>query len=117
MSQLGKKHVDVLVSGGGIVGAVFVSKLMKLVNSQRLSIGIIDTKEPPLMQECLDRLSPDVRVYALSPSSISTLQSIDAWNSIATYNSDIHKFKNGRSQPFYNMQVWEGNRTFHHFLI
>jgi len=116
MSQVGR-HVDVLVSGGGIVGSVFASKLMKLLGSQRLSIGIIDTKEPPIMQECLDRLSPDVRVYALSPSSIATLKSIDAWDSIANFTSDTNKFHNGRSQPFYNMQVWEGNRTFHHFLI
>lgn len=114
MSHLGTKHLDVLVSGGGIVGAVFVSKLMKLVNSQRLSIGIIDTKEPPVLQECLDRLGPDVRVYALSPSSVATLQSIDAWDSIANFTPDTNKLKNGRSQPFYNMQVWEGNHSFIH---
>ena len=91
---------DVLVSGGGVVGAAFVSNFLRLVgaSSDKLRIGIVDTRAPPTLESCLAREHPDLRVYALSPHSISLLQDIGAWKYIE---------EAGRRHSYDKMQVWD----------
>lgn len=93
------KHFDVLINGGGIVGAVFASSLLKeLGPGSNIKIGIIDPRKPPSLKSCLDRTVPDVRVYAMAPKSIQILDKIDSWKLIAP-----------RSQAYDSMQVWESS--------
>ena len=66
------------------MGAAFVSNFLRLVgsSSDKLRIGIVDTRAPPSLESCLEREHPDLRVYALSPHSISLLKDIGAWKYI-----------------------------------
>ena len=86
---------DVLIGGGGIVGATVAARLLSQSSGQ-LKIGIVENRPPPSISTCLDRPTPDIRVYALSLKSINFLQEIDAW-----------KYIYSRSQPYESMQVWE----------
>lgn len=89
---------DILVAGGGIVGAAFVSEVLNNTSKDRLKIGIVDVRAPPSLSSCTERLVPDLRVYALSPQSIELLRKNHAWKHIE-----------GRSQPYTHMQVWESD--------
>ena len=93
----GSGQYDVLINGGGIVGAVFAVSLLRQVGkSSGLRIGIVDPRPPPSLESCLARATPDVRVYAMSPRSIETLEAVGAWKHVVA-----------RSQPYDSMQVWE----------
>ena len=93
------KSFDVLINGGGIVGAVFASSLLrKAGKGSGLKVGIIDPRKPPLLQSCLEKATPDVRVYALAPRSIGILDSIGSWKHIFS-----------RSQAYDSMQVWDAS--------
>ena len=95
------RFYDILVCGGGVVGSAFVSSLLhklrdnKSLDSASLSIAIVDFShsEPNISASP----TPQLRVYALSPTSIETLKRMDAWSLIEP-----------RSQPYWSMQVWEG---------
>ncbi len=84
---------DVLISGGGVVGAAFAADLLNQTKS-KCKIGIIENKPPAELK--LEKSLPDIRVYALSPKSIDLLDKIGAWKYIKT-----------RSHPYTEMQVWE----------
>ena len=91
------RHYDVLINGGGIVGAAFAAALLKEVGpGSALKIGIVEPRKPSSLQECADRPTPDIRVYAMSPKSTQILDSFGSWKHIAP-----------RSQPYDSMQVWE----------
>jgi len=89
---------DIIVSGGSIVGSAFVSKIMQSEETSNLRIGIVDMIHAPLLESCLKKGndSIDIRVYALSPSSISFLDDIGAWKHIEP-----------RSQSYSEMQIWD----------
>jgi len=90
---------DVLVNGGGVVGAAFAVSLLREVGpGSKLRIGIVEPRKPPTLASCTAREGPDVRVYAMSPRSIETLAAIDSWKHVAA-----------RSQAYDSMQVWESN--------
>jgi len=94
-----KQHYDILVNGGGIVGAAFVCELLHILknpSSSSLKIAILDPRPPPSLDECLSRTSPDLRVYALAPATVALLKKIGAW-----------KYVEKRSQPYNAMHVWE----------
>ena len=95
-----EKHVqkwdyDVVVAGGNIIGASFVANLCKLTGNS-LKICLIDNKPPVSVAVCNERVVPDARTYALSPTSISYLQQLNVWNNIKI-----------RSQTYKSMQIWE----------
>eukprot|EP01041_Mallomonas_annulata_P008757 gene8757-18115_t len=99
-SSFREHHVwdyDIIVAGGGVVGAAITAKLLKTLQGS-LRIAIVDTKPPSVLSHCLEKVKPDARVYALSPSSVSLLDDIGAW-----------KYINERSKKFTNMQVWESH--------
>lgn len=93
---------DVLILGGGIVGASLACRLAEtLARSYGLKIGLLESGPPPLLASCLapDRL-PDPRVYALAPASVAFLESVGAWQLIGD-----------RRQEYQYMQVWEGGAS------
>ena len=91
------QHYDVLINGGGIVGAVFAADLLRALGpGSKIKIGIVDPRKPPTLESCVARTSPDLRVYAMSPKSVEILDSIGSWKHISP-----------RSQPYDAMQVWE----------
>ena len=87
---------DILIAGGGIVGAAFAAKVASASSRGRLRIGIVDVRAPPALATCLAKPTPDLRTYALSPQSVSFLSSIGAWE---------HVDAAGRHQPYSHMQV------------
>lgn len=84
---------DVVINGGGVVGAALAADLL-LKSRGNCKIAII---EPQQVKELkVVRSLPEVRVYALAPQSINFLKSIGAWELIQQ-----------RSHPYTEMQVWE----------
>jgi hypothetical protein len=86
---------DVVISGGGVVGAAFAASLLNKT-SGKCKIAIIENK-PPLELKT-EKSLPDIRVYALSPKSIQFLQQTGAWKHVQV-----------RSHPYEQMQIWESN--------
>mmetsp|Transcript_5649 Transcript_5649/g.5806 ORF Transcript_5649/g.5806 Transcript_5649/m.5806 type:complete len:594 (-) Transcript_5649:49-1830(-) len=86
---------DIIINGGGITGVTFAAKILQKT-SNKLKIGIVDGRPPPTLASILDKKQPDIRVYALNPTSIKILKGLDAWPYIEQ-----------RTQPYQNMQVWE----------
>ena len=89
---------DIVIAGGGIVGAAFAAKILSTTSKNGLKLAIVDMKGPPSLESCTSRATPDVRVYALSPQSIAFLKDIRAWQHVEAC---------GRSQPYAHMQVSE----------
>ena len=87
---------DILISGGGVVGASLCASLLSNESMKGLKIGIVDLKAPKLSLETQNQEKPHLQVYALSPATISFLKKVGAW-------SGIEK----RSQSYNEMQVWE----------
>ena len=77
------------------MGATFVADLVQKYNNT-LRICIIDQRSPPNYDDCILKQSPDLRTYALSPSSISYLKELNIWPLIEP-----------RSHPYTSMKIWE----------
>jgi hypothetical protein len=85
---------DVLICGGGVVGAALAADVLQRTKGT-CNVGIVELL-PPKSNIKTQRDPPDVRVYALSPSSIQVLDRIGAW-----------KYISDRSHPYNRMQIWE----------
>lgn len=81
--------VDVIVVGGGVVGASLALGLLKA--SYR--VALIDRKQPSSWQ--IER--PDLRVYALAPDSIALLEGLRIWPQV----------QRRRVQDYRRMCVWD----------
>ncbi|MCW7555277.1 FAD-dependent monooxygenase [Endozoicomonas gorgoniicola] len=87
---MSKKHYDVLVVGGGMVGAALAAAL----GLHGITVAIFDQKMPePFSAEAL----PDIRVSALSQASEALLQKVGAWS----------RMQSMRMCPYRKMAVWE----------
>ena len=84
------QHFDVLVVGGGMVGAA----LAVAVGQQGLSVAVFDHTLP---EEFSDTSPPSLRVSALSAASEYILRNLGAWDHISP----------ARVCPFRRMAVWE----------
>lgn len=94
LSTVSKWDHDLLICGGGVVGAALAADVLQRTKGT-CNVGIIELSPPKTsIKTSVD--PPDVRVYALSPNSIQILERIGAWKYIAE-----------RSHPYTNMQVWE----------
>ncbi|MCO5567035.1 hypothetical protein L7F22_020718 [Adiantum nelumboides] len=94
-----KDEFDVVIIGGGMVGAAVCCGLATNRLTSSLRVAIIDGK--PLTEGLhtspKTNTVPDLRVSALTPSTINFLEEVDAWKYISS----------SRHAPFDTMQVWD----------
>jgi 2-octaprenylphenol hydroxylase len=81
--------VDVLVVGGGVVGAALALALAR----ERIEVGLVEARVP----EAFDADTVDLRVFALAPASVALLDRLGAWSRVLAM----------RACPYRTMRVWE----------
>src|SRR5579863_5244681 len=77
MHFMGKRgHFDVVIVGGGLVGAAFAAAL----GDAALDVALIETRAPraPAGRDA----DWDARVYAISPASRQFLSMLGAWDAL-----------------------------------
>ena len=85
-----EQHFDVLVVGGGMVGAAVATAL----GMQGISVGVFDRLAPSPMEK---NALPELRVSALSHGSEQILRQLGAWPFMSSL----------RMCPYRRMAVWE----------
>jgi 2-polyprenylphenol 6-hydroxylase len=93
------QHYDVIIVGGGMVGATLAAALSE---QQSLNIALIEARE---VSPLLDTDKPDLRVSALTQASEILLKNLAIWPLL----------KENRISPFSNMKVWETQSSLLHF--
>lgn len=92
----GKNEVyDVIISGGGMVGAAMTCSLGMDPNLEGKKILLLEAGNKKVMDKVPDTYS--TRVSSISPGSATLLSSIGAWEHIT----------NMRCKPYNKMQVWD----------
>lgn len=87
MSRRGQ--VDVVVVGGGVVGAACALTLARL----GLEVALVEGREPAPWSAS----HPDLRVFAFAPDNAGLLERANVWSSILA----------ARTQPYRRMRVWD----------
>ena len=87
MNRRGQK--DVIVVGGGVVGAACAALLARM----GLDVALVEGREPARWSA----QQPDLRVYAIAPDSAALLDQAGAWESI----------RNARAHAYRRMRVWD----------
>ncbi len=82
-------QLDVVVVGGGVVGAAMALALLR--DGRR--VALIESREPAAWQSD----SPDLRVYAIAPDSLALLDDLDVGPALRA----------ARVQPYRRMRVWD----------
>ena len=82
-------QLDVVVVGGGVVGAAMALALLR--DGRR--VALIESREPAAWQS----ESPDLRVYAIAPDNLALLDDLDI-------GPALHA---ARVQPYRRMRVWD----------
>ncbi|MEO8366141.1 MAG: UbiH/UbiF family hydroxylase [Pseudoxanthomonas sp.] len=82
---------DIVVVGGGVVGAACALALAKL----GLEVALVEGREP--MRWSVD--APDLRVYAFAPDNAALLDTLGVWDPVRT----------ARAQPYRRMRVWDAS--------
>lgn len=91
MSRRGRADIsDVVVVGGGIVGAAAALGMAK----QGMSVQLVEPRRPERWDA---ERAPDLRVYAISPASQALLERLDVWSPI----------QSRRAQAYRHMEVWD----------
>ena len=85
-----KSDFDIVIVGGGVVGAALACAL----KGSQLSIALLDAQAPAAFDPKADM---DLRVFALSRASRRILESVGAWEAIAA----------ARVSPYRDMHVWD----------
>ncbi|RMH88691.1 FAD-dependent oxidoreductase [Lysobacter pythonis] len=80
---------DVVVAGGGVVGATAALALAKA----GLTVALVESGA----RARWSRQDPDPRVFAFAPDNAALLDGLGVWNEIAT----------ARAQPYRHMRVWD----------
>ena len=83
------KH-DVVVAGGGIVGAATALALHR----RGFDVALVERTAPP---PAFDPAVWDPRVYAISPGSVRFLESLAVWRAVAEM----------RVSPYLRMEIWD----------
>ncbi|MFO0030148.1 MAG: UbiH/UbiF family hydroxylase, partial [Pseudomonadota bacterium] len=86
---MSERPVDVLVAGGGAVGAALGLALAR----ERFDVVLVDGRAPA----AFDTADVDLRVFAVSPASAALLTRLGAWDRVAAL----------RVSPYRRMRVWE----------
>lgn len=93
-----KEEYDVVIIGGGMVGAAVCCGLASNTLTHSLRVAIIDSNP---MNGSVQRMPrdaiPDSRVSAITPTTVAFLKGIDVWKDV----------KKCRHAPFDSMQVWD----------
>ncbi|WP_241574136.1 3-demethoxyubiquinol 3-hydroxylase [Rosenbergiella nectarea] len=84
------EHFDVVINGGGMVGAALACGLRQ----QNFSVAVIDRHEP---EPYSPTSQPDVRISAISRTSVALLEEIGAWSEIQAR----------RCAPYRQLETWE----------
>jgi len=92
-------HYDVIIVGGGMVGS---SLAVALADNSSLSIAVIETQMPAVIQE-FDK--PDIRVSALTQASETLFKNLNIWQQLIP----------NRISQFTDMEVWETQSSTLHF--
>lgn len=83
------RRVDVVVVGGGVVGAACALALARL----ELDVVLVEAAEPSAWSAA----SPDLRVYAFAPDNAALLDTLGVWPQVRA----------ARVQPYRHMRVWD----------
>jgi ubiquinone biosynthesis UbiH/UbiF/VisC/COQ6 family hydroxylase len=89
------KSFDILVVGGGMVGAALACALASTPITSKQKIAVIESAPPPKLEK-ISKL-PELRVSAINSSSVELFKAIGAWNSM----------EETRVAPYYKMEVWD----------
>jgi 2-octaprenyl-3-methyl-6-methoxy-1,4-benzoquinol hydroxylase len=84
-----RARTDVVIVGGGVVGATCALALA----DAGLSVAVVEGHEPASWQAA----QPDLRVFAFAADNVQLLQRLGVWESITR----------GRAHPYRRMQVWD----------
>lgn len=90
VNKTAKAEFDVLVIGGGMVGAV----LSVALDQAGFRVGLVEAERPPAFDATGDY---DLRVSAISPASRTLLENLELWPNIAQ----------ARISPYRGMRVWD----------
>jgi len=82
-------RMDVVVAGGGVVGAACALALSRA----GLEVALVEPRPAPRWS----REQPDLRVYALAPDNAGLLQQLGVWPQVLS----------ARAQPYRCMRVWD----------
>ena len=101
---------DVLIVGGGIVGAALACRLAASPYFCGGSVSLIETAPPPSLAAAMAKPLPDLRVYAMTPSSIELLRDTGVWSMLdgAAVPPEAR-----RACPYFDMQVWDAGGSGH----
>lgn len=92
------KEYDIAIVGGGMVGAAVGCSLASLPLTKALRVAIIDSNPTLGVRKSLPTDNvPDVRVSAITPSTVSFFKDVGAWEYVQAC----------RHAPFDIMQVWD----------
>lgn len=92
-------HYDVIIVGGGMVGATLA---VALTAQSNLKIALIESHQPSLLSE---NDLPEMRVSALTSASETLLKNLIIWPQLMA----------SRISPFTDMKVWETATSSLHF--
>ena len=112
-SQTSSWDYDIMICGGGIIGATLASKLLHM-SGGTLKIGLIDNQsvQKESYEQHISNKIPDKRVYAFSPKSINILRSIPYFDDTSNQsNANVTVWDkinvNNRARSYQHMQIWE----------
>ena len=90
-------HADVLIVGGGLVGAGLACLIATSTRGSALRILVLDAQRPALLNT--DKDPADMRVSAISRCSQDILSAADVWHGLAEK----------RLAPYRDMRVWDAS--------
>ena len=96
-SSPAQRTYDVVIVGGGVAGSLLACSLANAPGAGHLSIAVVEGTAPPTLEECAAVDRPDLRVFAITPTSQASLSAVGAWEYIAAV----------RAPPFKSMCVWD----------
>jgi len=89
MNATRRGSLDVVVAGGGVVGATAALMLAR----EGLKVALVEPRRPPPWR-CEER---DLRVYAFAPDNARLLDELGVWRQVTE----------SRVQPYRGMRVWD----------
>ncbi|MDH5359918.1 MAG: UbiH/UbiF/VisC/COQ6 family ubiquinone biosynthesis hydroxylase [Gammaproteobacteria bacterium] len=91
---MNNKQYDVLIVGGGMVGAALACGLAQNEHGRPLSVAVVEAREPDLRWPPADY---DIRVSAITRASQRIFENIGAWKGMVRR----------RVSPYRDMHVWD----------